>query len=475
LFEELVKRRIQISLFFFIPLFFALFAFGPAYIAVSIFSKYPSGDPVQFNIALRSVQQVLLIGIAVAAFAGVVIAYALLQPIKRLKEGLQAISLGDLTTRLALEASREFEHLGQDFNLMVSALNRYLLGMVGGVITVNREGKILSLNTIAELALGYRTEEIAGQPIHHLKATGLATEILSDLIHRTLEQQKPIATQDLPLILQDGQPIRLSVSTSLLRDQQDVMTGVVIQFKDLVKLKQVQDEMQRADRLASLGTLAAGVAHEIRNPLGAIRGLVQLLKEDLNDEQKKRYAETIIQEVDRLNRVVADLLKFCQSTDSDFKPARLDELVKRAAMLAGLEKMGKEIVLKEDHDDRIPEMKLDSERLVQAVLNILLNAIQAIPKSGEVWVKTSLKQNGSALPTTKRLHNSMAVIEIGNTRSVIPAKDFKKIFDPFYTTKEQGTGLGLTIAHQIITAHGGKIGVRSGDDKTVFTIELPVN
>jgi nitrogen-specific signal transduction histidine kinase len=165
--------------------------------------------------------------------------------------------------------------------------------------------------------------------------------------------------------------------------------------------------------------------------------------------------------------VVADLLKFSQPSSSDFKPARLNDLIKRAVMLAGLEKMGKEIILKENYDDRIPEIEMEGERMVQAVLNILLNAIQAIPKSGEIWVKTSLVGGGHEPPL-------QAVIEIGNTRSTIPAKDLKKIFDPFYTTKDQGTGLGLTIAHQIITGHRGKIGVGSGDDRTVFTIELPV-
>lgn len=463
----LIKRRVQISLYVFIPLFFALFAFGPAYIVLIIFSKYLTIDPLGFHEAVHYVQLDLVIGIVIAGVAGLLIAHGLLQPIKRLKEGLQAISSGDLTTRLALEASREFEHLGQDFNLMVTALNRYLLGMIGGVITVNREGKILAMNPIAEFILGYRTEEIAGQSVQALKAAGLATDILLALVEETLAGQKPVATCELPLMAREGRPINLSVSTSLLRDQQDIVVGVVIQFKDLARLRQVQDQMQRADRLASLGTLAAGVAHEVRNPLGSIKGLVQLLSEDLQDTQKRRYAEIIIQEVDRLNRVVADLLKFAQPSSSELKAARLNDLVRQAVILAGFEKMKKEVTLREEYDDQIPEMEVEGERLVQAFLNILLNAIQAIPESGEVWVKTALVGAVREAPL-------LAVVEIGNTHSVIPARDLKKIFDPFYTTKEQGTGLGLTIAHQIITAHGGKIEVKSGNDKTVFTIELPI-
>ena len=461
-----VKRRVLVSLFVFMPLFFALFAFGPAYIVFDIFSKYSaSADPARFQETVRYVHFTLIIGIVIAGVSGLLTAYALLQPIKRLKEGLQAISSGDLTTQLALEASREFELLGQDFNLMVTALNRYLLGMIGGVITVDRKGKILSLNSIAELILGYRTEEVAGQSIHDLKAAGLATDVLLDLIQETLTRQKPVAAQERPLIVQEGQPISLSVSTSLLRDQQDIVVGVVIQFKDLVRLRQIQDQMRRTDRLASLGTLAAGVAHEVRNPLGSIKGLVQLLKEDLDDAEKRRYAEVIIQEVDRLNRVVEDLLKLAQPGRSEPKPVLLNALVRRAVMLAGFEKMSKEIVLKEDYDDQIPEMNVEGERLVQALLNILLNAIQAIPKSGEVWVKTALVKGSS---------DRRVAIKIGNTHSTIQTKDLKKIFDPFYTTKEQGAGLGLAIAHQIVTSHGGKIGVESGNDATVFTIELPI-
>jgi len=463
----LIKRRVQISLYVFIPLFFALFAFGPAYVALIIFSKYLTVDPRGFHEAIHYVQLDLIVGVAIAGVAGLLIAHGLLQPIKRLKEGLQAISSGDLTTQLALEASREFEHLGQDFNLMVTTLNRYLLGMIGGVITVNREGKILAMNPIAEFILGYRTEEIAGQSVHDLKAAGLATDMLLGLVEKTLAQQKPVATCELPLMVREGRPIKLSVSTSLLRDQQDIVVGVVIQFKDLARLRRVQDQMQQADRLASLGRLAAGVAHEVRNPLGSIKGLVQLLSEDLRDAQKRRYAEIIIQEVDRLNRVVADLLKFAQPSSSELKAAQLNNLVRQAVMLAGFERMKREITLREEYDDRIPEIEAEGERLVQAFLNILLNAIQAIPESGEVWVKTALVGAVHEPPL-------LAILEIGNTHSIIPAKDLKKIFDPFYTSKEQGTGLGLTIAHQIITAHGGKIEVKSGDDKTVFTIELPI-
>ncbi|HEY4484768.1 MAG TPA: ATP-binding protein [Nitrospiria bacterium] len=241
------------------------------------------------------------------------------------------------------------------------------------------------------------------------------------------------------------------------------------EFNRMTSQIALQDRLQRTERLAALGTLASGVAHEVRNPLGAVKGLAQLISESAVNPDQKRYAEKIMGETDRLNSVVERLLDLVRPSGESVEKLNLNRLIHDAVELSGYERNEKQITILEDYDETIPELLLDREGILQAVLNILLNAAQAIPRVGTIRVRTRLKSKDPH-PTPRRV-----TIEIANTDSKIPASDYKKIFDPFYTTKENGTGLGLAIAHQVATAHDGIIEVSSRKGETVFTIELPAS
>jgi signal transduction histidine kinase len=357
----LSKRRVQLSLFFFIPLFLILFSLAPTYIAVTLISQVvlsseSSGSvagTAGFQTAVSRMIPVFLISGLIALAAGLFIAYALVQPIKRLQEAIHGVTSGNFKTNVRLDATGEFVYLGDEFNQMVSKL----------------------------------------------------------------------ATQE---------------------------------------------QLQRTERLAALGTLAAGVAHEIRNPLGAVKGLAQLLQESAGSPSERKYAETIVGEVNRLDTVVERLLHLARPAGGAIEKVDLNRLIHDAVELSGYERNRKRITILEDYDPKIADIFLDREAMLQAVLNILRNAVQAIPETGTIRVKTGLQMNPD-LSKSRRV-----LIEIANTNSTISPSDYKRIFDPFYTTKEGGTGLGLAITHQVVTAQGGTIEVESGNGETVFTIELPV-
>jgi len=234
------------------------------------------------------------------------------------------------------------------------------------------------------------------------------------------------------------------------------------EFNQMVFKLELQEKMRQTERLAGLGALAAGVAHEIRNPLGSIRGLAQLLKEGEIDSKKRKYSGEIIKQVDRLNETLGTLLQLSRPSNRIVTRENLNQLLHQGVELLRFEGSQKDIQLIENYDSRIPALELDSEAMLQAFLNIFLNAIQAIPKSGQITVETALTES------------DQAIILISNTQSTIPPGDLKRVFDPFFTTKQDGTGLGLAITHQVITSHNGKIDVYAQGDETVFRIELPI-
>jgi signal transduction histidine kinase len=357
----LFRRRVQLSLFFFIPLFLILFSLAPTYIAVTLMSRSvlasqkfgPVIGIAEIQNVIAGMIPVFLISGLIALAAGLFIAYALVQPMKRLQEAIHGVTSGNFKTNVRLDATGEFVYLGNEFNQMVSKL----------------------------------------------------------------------ATQE---------------------------------------------KLQRTERLAALGTLAAGVAHEIRNPLGAVKGLAQLLRESAASSSERKYAETIVGEVNRLDAVVERLLHLARPSGGAIEKTDLNRLIHDAVELSGYERNEKRITIVEDYDATIADILLDREAMLQAVLNMLRNAVQAIPETGTIRVKTALR----AGPDPSQ--SGHVLIEIANTNSTISPSDYKRIFDPFYTTKDGGTGLGLAITHQVVTAQGGTIEVESGNGETVFTIELPV-
>jgi signal transduction histidine kinase len=234
-------------------------------------------------------------------------------------------------------------------------------------------------------------------------------------------------------------------------------------------LKRSKSYIRRADRLASLGTLTAGLAHEIRNPLVAIKTLTQLLPERLDDEEfRTQFLKIASGEVDRISSLVNELLDFARPSDPKWALEDINTILDGMMLLISTETKKKLITIIKNYAPNLPPAQIDREQIKQVVLNILLNAIDATSENGKITVKTRsfIKPDGEPY----------VQIEFTDTGCGIPGEHLEDIFNPFFTTKATGSGLGLSISNQIVQDHKGYIDVESQLEKgSSFFINLPVN
>ncbi len=224
------------------------------------------------------------------------------------------------------------------------------------------------------------------------------------------------------------------------------------------------ERMKRAERLYALGQLSAGLAHEIRNPLASIEGAAAvLLREPPSEERRIEFLQIIQKECRRLNRLLTNFLNFAKPREPEFETIRVEHILDSVITLAEHAIRRSEIVFRKEVADDLTELECDSEQLTQILLNLTINAIQAMPQGGKI-VLSARRRDGNA------------VIKVQDQGTGISEKDLEKIFDPFFTTKESGTGLGLPVAHQIAVRQGGVLSaVRNADRGMTFSLELPLS
>jgi two-component system NtrC family sensor kinase len=236
-------------------------------------------------------------------------------------------------------------------------------------------------------------------------------------------------------------------------------------------LKKSQNIMRRADRLASLGTLIASLAHEIRNPLVSIKTFTQLLPERIEDEEFRNYFLKVASgEIDRLTSLINELLGFARPSEPRLEGEDVNGLIDKMEVLIATEARKKNVALEKNYSRDLPNVRVDAEQLKQVLLNLLLNAIQAIKGEGKIWIETRTVQ----VPMEEKVE-AFIQIEVRDSGVGIPKENLERIFDPFFSTRPEGSGLGLAISHQIIHDHGGFISVESEVGKgTSFKIHLPL-
>jgi len=247
-------------------------------------------------------------------------------------------------------------------------------------------------------------------------------------------------------------------------------TAIAIENANLYEdLKKSKSYMRRTDRLASLGTLTAGLAHEIRNPLVAIKTFTQLLPERLEDEEfRSHFLNIASSEVDRISSLITELLEFARPSDPKMEFEDINSILDGMILLVSTETKKKQINIVKNYITNLPPIKIDREQIKQVFLNFLLNSIEATPERGEMTVKTRFFVKPGGEPYIQ--------IEFTDNGRGIPAEHLEDIFTPFFTTKDKGSGLGLSISHQIVQDHRGYIDVESELNKgTSFFINLPLN
>jgi PAS domain S-box-containing protein len=332
------------------------------------------------------------------------------------------------------------------------------------ILVTRRNGSIIDMNPAGYQILGYESTDksLAEKSIDEFFVT--ATDWSS--VKQSIEQNGFISNAEVSLKHRDERPIRALVSGSLDKGFSDKEDTIHFLVKDIEQRRLIEEQIAQADKLASIGQLSAGIAHEINNPLGIILGYTQLLIRNENaDTEKFKDLKTIEKHVRNCKSIVEDLLNFARSSKPDEDIIRLDEaaddVLNFIQQHAGLE----DIEVLKSYDASIPEMLLDEKKIKQVLMNLIMNAKHAMGKNGKLHISTEMNES-----------EGQVALKIADSGHGIEKKNLVRIFDPFFTTKPtgEGTGLGLSVSYGIIKNHGGDIFVKSKIGKgSTFTIVLP--
>ncbi|WP_314137804.1 two-component system sensor histidine kinase AtoS [Buttiauxella noackiae] len=407
---------------------------------------------------------VLAIGLLISICLIIVFSRRLSSDIEVIKHGLAALP-HNLDAQLPT-LTGEMGDITASVNTLARALRetRTLNDLIienaaDGVIAVDTHGLVTLMNPTAETVTGYRQDELLGKPY----ATMFSTASFHSPILETLEKGTRFVAYEITFPARH-RTIELSVTTSQIFNANNELIGALVILSDLTARKEIQRRMAQAERLAALGELMAGVAHEVRNPLTAIKGYAQILRELETDPQHQEYLRIILKEIQSINAVIQQLLDFARPQTGRWQAVNLNQVVNDCLVLIKTKGVEVRIDFVTRMDTSLSDITADGEMLKQVILNILINAVQAISARGKIIIHT------------RRLNNTHQILRIKDNGCGIPAQIKSKIFDPFYTTKASGTGLGLAISQRIIHVHQGDIHFTSHPNRgTTFTLVLPVN
>ncbi len=375
--------------------------------------------------------------------------------------------LKERVKQLDLELAEKNRELNENL-LEKEAVKNYLANILEslatGVLVVDEAGLITTFNRTAGLITGIAPEDSLNKPLGEL------FPLFQTLVERVATGGKPVSLErEFPGA--GGRPLNLSVSASRVRDKNRVPIGTVLILQDNTRLRTLEDEARRNQHLRAMGEMAAGIAHEIRNPLASIELFASLLMKDLaGDARKTELVGHIRSGVKNMDRIISSILLFAKSP----RPSRHRSDVRR--LIEDLLDHSPDLPVPENIriTRRFPEGALavsgDGELLRRVFLNLLRNGIQAMPTGGELSV--SGEQSGP--DAGQKNQRRTVTIAIADTGGGIAREHLEKIFDPFFSTKDKGTGLGLAICHNIIKAHQGTIDVESdAGEQTTFIVKIP--
>jgi len=354
--------------------------------------------------------------------------------------------------------------LAQSYRSARSSLSRMKVfsdslveNMPMGLVALDQEERVIAFNQTAESILRRSTGDVVGK-----KAGDVLPDTCKELL-RDLEAGSGILQKEVECLVEKEDIVPLEVIAASLQDSEEGFLGYVFLLRDMTEVRHLKREIERNQRLASIGSLAAGVAHEIRNPLSSIKGFATYFRERYRENQEdSRTADIMVKEVDRLNRVIGQLLDYSRPLDMRREPRVPENLILHALKVIEGQAREKGIAVKTDLARPVPEVMADPDKMEQVFLNLYLNALEAMEKGG-------------VLSVALRTHPGRRVrIEIADTGAGIRKGDLPRVFDPYFTTKPSGTGLGLAIVQKIVEAHDGEIRVESEPGKgTTVSVILP--
>lgn len=364
------------------------------------------------------------------------------------------------------------ELIGLDLSLMRPLIEGLLKNMEGGVFTVDLNKKIIFFTKAAEWITGYCLEEVLGKPCYEIFKGSICAD--SCPFEKVIKKGIPVNMKNVSIAGKYGIQILTSCSLFRLDDIHGNTKGMTVIFRDITELQNLRQQLLQSEKLAIMGQLAAGVAHEINNPINGIITYIHLLLKKLDEnkvetETWKKNLKLVERETKRIGRLVKNLLNFSRKTEPDLGQVSLKQLIEESLSLLEDQFLIKNIKIIKDYVDGIPNVLGDYNQLQQVIMNLVLNAVQAVDKQGKI--KITLAAEGA------KGSECFINLNIWDNGAGIPKEDLDKVFDPFYTTKtgnKGGVGLGLSIAKQIINEHHGRITIQSEVGKgTNVSIRLP--
>ncbi|MGB3212355.1 MAG: ATP-binding protein [Desulforhopalus sp.] len=327
-----------------------------------------------------------------------------------------------------------------------------------GLIATDSSGVVQVFNGSAKEIIGTEDEKVLGKMPDICLPPELAQMFSGNKKDEQGERQTEVSLTLLP-----AKKKTLQLASMVVLDDNGGFAGEVLLIRDLTKVKGLERELQRNERLAALGKMAAGVAHELRNPLSSIKGLAVLLKSNFSDLSKEAdTADILVKEVERLNRSIGELLDYAKPGTLKKEPVFLQEIIAKTVSLIEIDAQSYGIAVKMDMANDLPQIAVDLDKMNQVFLNLFLNAIQAMENGGELSVRTK-KGPGKV------------IITVRDTGVGIDPENLGRVFDPYFTTKNDGTGLGLAMSCKIVEEHGGRIEISSvAGEHTEVRVVLPL-
>jgi len=355
---------------------------------------------------------------------------------------------------------------------VVRDLESMLDAVLDGIVLLNVRGQIESLNAEACRILETSKEIALGRPIEDLFGED---QSIAKLSRSVLADGRAVIEREFSMKGRRGDALVIDVSASPLFHEDD-LDGVALLLRDCTIQKNLRDVVSQREALASFGRIAAGIAHEIKNPLGGIRGAAEILGARTSDDKSRSAAELIVREVDRIALLVDDFMVFTAGEDLRVAPVNIHRVLDGVLALTAHEKIGANIEVERVFDPSIPDLTGDADRLSQVFLNLIRNAMQAMEgEGGKIVITTRMAFDQHLSPPNGEPGPSL-IVELVDTGPGIEAAVLDQVATPFFTTRPDGTGLGLAVARHWIARHEGTLRLESTPGVgTTVRIALPLS